>query len=82
MDNSEKSCPFLQQKCLKNQCELFNTILNRCDIGVLAYNLYRLSEIEKQRIEASSFTGQDQKTPSSAIGAGHHKRPMGGLFND
>jgi len=52
--NKEKMCPFLEQNCLKNECEIYNEILNRCEIGVITYNLYRLSEVEKQRLEGDS----------------------------
>ena len=50
----EKLCPFLDQNCVKGDCEIYNTILNRCEIGIIAYNLYRLSEVEKQRLEGDS----------------------------
>ena len=49
-----KMCPLLDQKCLKNECEIYNEILNRCEIGVIAYNLYRLSEVERERLEGDS----------------------------
>ena len=52
--NKAKMCPFLKRDCLKNECELYNELVNRCDIGVLVYNLYRLSELEKQRLEEDS----------------------------
>ena len=52
--NKTKMCPFLKRDCLKNECELYNELVNRCDIGVLVYNLYRLSELEKQRLEEDS----------------------------
>ena len=50
--HKEKLCPFLDQNCVKTQCEIYNEILNRCEIGVIAYNLYRLSEVEKQRLDS------------------------------
>lgn len=52
--NKVKICPFLDQNCVKTQCEIYNEILNWCEIGVIAYNLYRLSEVEKQRLEGDS----------------------------
>ena len=52
--NKAKMCPFLDQHCVKGDCEIYNTILNRCEIGIIAYNLYRLSEVEKQRLEGDS----------------------------
>jgi len=39
----DKNCPFLNQECQRQRCEIFNEKLNRCDIGLLAYNAYLLS---------------------------------------
>ena len=47
-----KICPFIKAQCPKGQCEIYEARLNRCTIPVLAYNLYRLSELEGRRIEA------------------------------
>jgi len=47
-----KTCPLLDEKCLKSECGIYNTLLDRCDISVLSYNLYRLSEAMKQNLEA------------------------------
>ena len=58
MAKKDKICPFISQNCIKTRCELYNGILNRCDIGVLSYNLYRLSEIERQILENSSEKDQ------------------------
>jgi hypothetical protein len=52
--NKAKMCPFLKRNCLKNECEIYNEILDRCEIGVIAYNLYRLSEVERERLEDDS----------------------------
>jgi hypothetical protein len=52
--NKPKMCPFLKRNCLKNECEIYNEILDRCEIGVIAYNLYRLSEVERERLEDDS----------------------------
>ena len=49
-----KKCPFLDQDCLKIGCEVYNELLNRCEIGVIAYNLYRLSEVERERLEGAT----------------------------
>lgn len=54
MAKKDKICPFIGQNCIKIRCELYNGILNRCDIGVLSYNLYRLSEIQRQILENGS----------------------------
>ena len=45
-----KLCPLLDRECLKQGCEIYNETLDRCDVSLIAYNLYRLSEVEKQRL--------------------------------
>ena len=40
MEKNDKICPLLKQKCAKGACAIFNAKFNRCDIGLLAYNLY------------------------------------------
>ena len=47
-----KICPFIKAHCPKGQCEIYEPKLNRCTIPVLAYNLYRLSELEAAKLEA------------------------------
>ena len=44
MAKKEKMCPLLNETCLENDCALFNEKFGRCDIGLLAFNLYRFSE--------------------------------------
>lgn len=39
-----KVCPFLDQVCRGHECMIFNERFERCDIGLLAYNAYLLSE--------------------------------------
>ncbi len=46
-----KTCPFLDQSCLKAECGIFNEAFERCEIGLLIYNLYQLSTAIKQQIE-------------------------------
>ncbi len=46
-----KFCPLLDKECLKSECQLYGENLNRCDISLLAYNLFKLSSIEAQRLE-------------------------------
>jgi hypothetical protein len=36
-------CPFLDRDCLKQGCEIYNETLDRCEIGLTAYNLYQLA---------------------------------------
>jgi hypothetical protein len=49
--NKAKMCPLLDRSCLRSECEIHNPLLDRCDISVVAYNLYRLSEVERERLE-------------------------------
>jgi hypothetical protein len=44
-------CPFLEENCLKLKCEIYNTVLDRCEIGLLGYNLYQLTTVIRQQIE-------------------------------
>ena len=44
-------CPFLEENCLKLKCEIYNTVLDRCEIGLLGYNLYQLTNVMKQQLE-------------------------------
>ena len=49
--NEQRHCPLVDQSCLGTKCSLFNEILNNCEIRILSYNLYRLSERMKQTPE-------------------------------
>lgn len=42
-----KICPLLDEKCLKSRCEIYNERLDRCEIGLIAYNLYVLANALK-----------------------------------
>ena len=53
--NQTKLCPLLDRDCLKQACEIYNETLDRCDISLVAYNLYKLSEVEKQRLGGDHF---------------------------
>ena len=54
MKNKAKFCPFVKQECITNQCEIYNELLNRCEIPVLTYNTYRLSEAIKNNAQGGS----------------------------
>ncbi|MFP4037354.1 MAG: hypothetical protein ACLFUE_07520, partial [Desulfobacteraceae bacterium] len=41
---NQKICPFLQQQCVAEDCALFNSRFQRCDIGLLVFNLYRFAD--------------------------------------
>ena len=44
-------CPFLEENCLKLKCEIYNTVLDRCELGLLNYNLFQLMTVMRQQIE-------------------------------
>ncbi len=46
-----KSCPFIEHECLKEGCQIYNERLNRCEIGLMAYNLFLLSDVMKRPLE-------------------------------
>jgi hypothetical protein len=46
--NPIKSCPFRDQPCLKQGCAIYNEQLDRCEIGLLAYNMYLLATALQQ----------------------------------
>ena len=46
-----KTCPLLDEKCLKAECEIYNKLLDRCEIGLIAYNLYQLTDVMKQQLD-------------------------------
>ena len=46
-----KLCPLLNQNCLKKGCEIYNEMLDRCDISLVAYNLYQLAIAMKEKLE-------------------------------
>ena len=53
-DMKTRMCPFLEENCLKLKCEIYNTVLDRCEIGLLGYNLYQLTNVMKQQLEAEN----------------------------
>ena len=46
-----KTCPLLDEKCLGPKCAIFNEPFERCEIGLLAYNLYQLTAAIKQQLD-------------------------------
>ncbi len=46
-----KICPFLDENCSKGNCEIYNEILDRCELGLLNYNLFQLMTVMRQQIE-------------------------------
>ena len=64
MNKKQKFCPFVKQACIANQCELYNELLNRCEIPVLAYNTYRLSEAIKNTAQGGSKEKSGAELPN------------------
>jgi hypothetical protein len=52
---SIRICPFLDRDCLKQGCEIYNETLDRCEIGLVVYNLYQLKEKIKELNENQSL---------------------------
>ena len=46
-----KICPFLDENCSKGNCEIYNEILDRCELGLLNYNIFQLITVMRQQIE-------------------------------
>lgn len=42
--NLEKICPMLDRPCLKTGCQIYNKVLDNCEISILTYNLFRLTK--------------------------------------
>ncbi len=46
-----KNCPFIDGNCLKKGCEIYSEMLNRCEISLVAYNLYLLTTVMQENLE-------------------------------
>ena len=49
--NTNKTCPFLADKCIKAECMIYNEKLDRCEVSLLNYNIYLLTTAIKQQPE-------------------------------
>ena len=52
--NKVKRCPFLDEKCIQSECAIYNESFQRCEIGLLIYNLYQLATAIKKQIDDDS----------------------------
>jgi len=52
---SDKMCPFLEENCIKEDCEIYVEMLNRCSIPVLPYNLYRLTQVMGPQLDDNDY---------------------------
>jgi hypothetical protein len=50
-NEDSKACPFLRTKCLKTRCEIYNKLVDRCDLSLATYNLYLLADAIKKHTE-------------------------------
>ena len=80
-ESQVKICPLIKQQCLGSGCQLFNPVVENCEISVLSYNLYKLSQAEKQRLNSEvQFDNGDNKLNSAPMlnpvpfGAGHSQQ--------
>ena len=44
--NQELICPLIRRLCIKTKCQFYSERLTNCHISLLAYNIYKLSEVE------------------------------------
>jgi hypothetical protein len=63
MNKKPKACPFFQKYCLKSQCDLYSETLDNCAIGLLSYNIYRLTKEMARLTEGSIPFGKDEGIP-------------------
>ena len=49
-----KKCPFFDENCLKDGCEIYNEMLDQCDISLVAYNLFLLTTAMKSNLEKAT----------------------------
>ena len=52
LTNKPKICPLLDENCIQNGCTIYNEMLERCEISLLAYNLFLVATVTKQKLDA------------------------------
>ena len=71
-----KICPFINEKCIKTECEVYDEKLERCTIGLTAYNLYRLySTIQAQLDSANAVPYSKPEIDSEMPKGPRYSRP-------
>ena len=73
MPNSDvKVCPLVRQQCIKGQCEFFNDALKKCQVSVLSYNVFRLTDARTGRTAARKdqepLVFGDRQEPGNPLG--------------
>jgi len=48
-----KTCPLLDEKCIKGDCEIYNDLIDRCNFSVIPYNMYKLTDVMNRQLEAT-----------------------------
>lgn len=57
MNEIQKFCPLVKKPCAKEQCEFFHDTLKRCQISVISYNIFRLTEPKSSKSGAGRNAG-------------------------
>jgi len=57
MNEIQKFCPLVKKPCVKEQCEFFHDTLKRCQISVISYNVFRLTESKSSKSGAGRNAG-------------------------
>jgi len=71
-NSSVKVCPLVRQQCIKGQCEFFNDALKKCQVSVLSYNVFRLTDARTGKAAARKDQEQlvfgDRQVPGNPLG--------------
>ena len=71
-----KHCPFIDEKCIKSECEIYDEKLERCSISLTAYNLYRLSTTIQAQLDSANAVPDSKPEIDSEIPKGpRYSRP-------
>jgi len=50
-NDNKKLCPFINKSCVTNECAIFNEKFERCEVGLMTYNLYLVQERLRQWLD-------------------------------
>jgi len=42
--DKNKKCPFFKEDCLQSQCKLYHEEFDRCEISLINYNMFKLTQ--------------------------------------
>jgi len=57
MADKTKYCPWIRQVCIKDQCDFFNESVKKCQVSVISYNMFKLSDAFKDKTANGSNKG-------------------------